>query len=373
MRALGIPIALLLAACTFKVVPGESGGGDDGGPGGGDGPRPDGSKGTPFRKRITIDPARVTGTQTQFPVWIVLDGDADLKARAAEDGFDIYFTAGDGTPVPYQIQRWTRTSGRLEAWVRADLNDTADTVLELRYGDPSRAPAPSPAQVFASSFAAVWHLDDRLDTDAVADATGNRPGSAGGLGPSDQVAAQLGGGIDFDGGDDRILFTNPFAGGGDHTISAWVNQRTANGCDTIVTLGSPTGSRSRFLHSNLGGRLSAGFYNNDWPANVLPSIDNDGWSLLHWVFKGSSRQSRIYRDGVQIGQTHTFNGGIDTMGPDGNIGYAPASWGTCWLSGVLDEVRLATAERTAGWIATEHANQSSPQTFYAVGDESPAP
>jgi hypothetical protein len=370
-----MPIALLCTACTFRVV--EGGGADSGPHNGGDGgPRIDGAEGTPYRKRITIDPARVSGAQAQFPVWIVLDGDAGLQEHATQEGFDIYFTAGDGTPIPYQIQRWTKAAGRLEAWVRADLSDAADMVIELRYGDPSRASVANPAEVFASSFAAVWHLDDRLDTDAVADATSKRPGSAGGLVPGDQVAAQLGGGIDFDGVDDRILFTNPFIGGGDHTISAWVNQRTTSDCDSIVTVGSPAGGDSRFLHSHLGGRLAAGFFTNDWPttgANPLPSIEDAGWVLLHWVFKGSNRQSRMYRNGVQVGSTYTFSGGIDTQGTDGNIGFAPAQWGTCWLNGILDEVRLATIDRTAGWIATEHANQRSPQTFYTVGAEERAP
>ena len=52
------------------------------------------------------------------------------------------------------------------------------------------------------------------------------------------------------------------------------------------------------------------------------------------------------------------------------IGIAPSqSVGTnaSPLKGILDEVRIATVERPAGWIATEFANQSSPQTFYSVG------
>jgi hypothetical protein len=118
-----------------------------------------------------------------------------------------------------------------------------------------------------------------------------------------------------------------------------------------------------------------GFYNNDWPltgGEALPSIENAGWGLIHWVFKGSTRQSRVYRNGVQL-KSHTFSGGLNTQGPDGNLGFAPAGWGTCWLNGTLDEVRLATVERTAGWIATEHANQSSPLTFYMVGAEERLP
>jgi hypothetical protein len=33
----------------------------------------------------------------------------------------------------------------------------------------------------------------------------------------------------------------------------------------------------------------------------------------------------------------------------------------------LDEVRISSVARSAGWIATEYANQHSPSTFYSVG------
>jgi hypothetical protein len=367
VRALGLPIALWLAGCSFKVISEPAGGDGDGAPG------------VPLKKRIAIDPARVDGAHAQFPVWIALV-DGELAAGASQGGADIYFTDEGGAALPHQIQRWDQETGRLEAWVRVDLSDTAETVLELRYGDPRPAAAPSPPTVFSNSFAAVWHLDDRLDTMEVSDARGERPGAAlGGLGTSHQVAAQLGGGVDFDGMSTRIEFANPFLGNVDHTFSAWVNQRTAAGCDTIVMVGNSAGQRSRFLYSHFLGGVYTGFYANDWQTPVA-SIQDAGWILLHWTYKGATRVGRIYRDGAEVAP-HTFSGaggGPNTLGTGGYLGYTPPQWNPdqtnpCALNGILDEVRLATVERTAGWIATEHANQSSPQTFYTVGREEPAP
>jgi hypothetical protein len=365
MRPAGLAIALMVVAgCSFQVIPAETGG--------------DGGAGVPLKKRITIDPAQVMGAQAGFPVWIALD-DPDLANGATPGGEDIHFTGADGAALPHEIQRWDRAAGRLEAWVRADLADDAPTVLELRYGDPGATRAPEPAAVFASGFAAVWHLDDRLDTMAVAEARGERVGTAlGGLNPSHQVAAQLGGGIDFDGLVARIELVNPFTGNSPHTISAWVKQRTATGCDSIVTVGNPMSGKSRLLygHFTLGANgVHTGFYANDWSPPGL-GIQNTGWVLLHWVYQGGgARQSRIYLNGAEMG-THAYSGGISTEGTGGHIGYAPPQWNPdqtnpCALNGVLDEVRLATAVRDAGWIATEHANQSSPQTFYTVGPEEP--
>jgi hypothetical protein len=378
MRGAGVTLIMLMAGCRFDLPargPGDaaSDGPADDGPG--DGPV-DVPSGLARRKQITIDPARVTGNQTAFPVWIALT-DSDLQARAAASGADIHFTGPDGTPP-----------GRLEAWVRANLDDNAPTVLEVRYGDPAAAHPANPPAVFSSAFLAVWHLDDALGAAAVAEATGQRTGTAqGGLGPTDQVPARLGGGLDLDGNDDRIEFVNPFAGSGDHTFSAWVNQRTASGFDGIIVVGNPATNQSRIFHSHYTvatpAGVFAGVYGNDWPTspNPLPNIQGAGWVLLHWTYQGGAgRLGRVYRDGVLV-DMHSFSGGgggPNTQGTQGFLGYSlpqlgPGGNTPCALNGTLDEVRLASVARSPDWIATEFANQSSPQTFYAVGPELTVP
>jgi hypothetical protein len=372
MRGAAVLLLVLVAGCRFDLPGGTPADGApvlDGPPGDG---TVDGPPGTVRRKQITIDPARVTGDLAAFPVWIVLAADADLAARATASGADLHFTGAGGTPLPYQLQRWTQATGHLEAWVKVDLDDDLPTVVELRYGEPGAAHAPDPPAVFSSAFAAVWHLDDPLAAATVAEATGQRAGTAmGGLGPADQIAARLGGGIDFDGNDDQIQFVNPFAGGGSHTFSAWVNQRTATVYDSVVTVGNPATNQSRWFHSHFMEGVSAGFFANDLPGSVA-NIENDGWVLLHWTWSGATRQSRVYVNGAQV-DSRTLAGTVNTQGAAGYLGYAPSAWGPAALNGTLDEVRLSTAERSAGWIATEHANQSAPQTFYTVGPEQLVP
>jgi hypothetical protein len=226
--------------------------------------------------------------------------------------------------------------------------------------------------VFGSSFAAVWHLDDPLATSTIADATNARSGTAMGLVPGDQGPAQLGGGITFDGASKQIRFTNPYVGSGPHTISAWVNQKAATSYDTIVTVGNGSPQQSRWFHAHfMDSGAAVGFFMNDWSDPAGMKLDNAGWTLVHWVFQGG--ESRLYRDGVQAG-IHTHAAGINTQGTAGYLGFAPIVWGpSCGLNGSLDEVRLATVARSAGWIATEYANQKSPQTFYSVGPEEAVP
>jgi hypothetical protein len=93
------------------------------------------------------------------------------------------------------------------------------------------------------------------------------------------------------------------------------------------------------------------------------------------VFEGGNGRSRIYRNGVEIPGSPQTLSNIDTQGTTGIIGHAPEpAYGTnMGMRGTLDELRIATTTRSAGWIATEYANQNSPSTFYAVGAEQLAP
>jgi len=59
-----------------------------------------------FRKAITIDPAQVQGSQTNFPVLISIT-DADLGGAALANGDDILFTSFDGiTQISHEIESW---------------------------------------------------------------------------------------------------------------------------------------------------------------------------------------------------------------------------------------------------------------------------
>jgi hypothetical protein len=327
------------------------------------------------RKPITIDHSKVAGPLADFPVWIDISG-ADIAGGAQPDGKDIFLTDANGTALDYEIERWS--SPRLLAWVRiANLSDTTDTKIYVRYGDVSQATAhpANPAGVFGANDAAVWHLDDTLATTAIADSTGTHAGTATGLTTGAHVTGKLGSAITFDGsGTGSIAFTNPFTNG-PHTISVWVNQNTVNHTSAIVTIGDNNTDRARFLYGHYGGSSNTGIgtFNDDWvPTN---NIEGAGWVLLHWVHEGGNKKTHLYRNGVEIaGSPHTLTGAPNTMTTTGLIGFAPEpEFGAPnGMSGIIDELRLATTVRSGDWIETEYANQNSPMTFYQVGPDEPA-
>jgi hypothetical protein len=376
----GWVLAVVLAGCTFRhgAMNGSDGSvaGDVATPhdttGSGDG---DGSAITAWRKAITIQGSMVSNTVASFPVWFDLT-DSELAAHARADGSDIYFTDASDAAIPYQIQRWDPASGHLLAWfLAAQLTKNTNATFYIRYGGMQAAPAQDPPSVFAA-YAAVWHMDDPLAGAApmVSDAKGAAPGTSTNLTASRQVAAQLGGGIDFNGSTMYVTFDNMVTGNTSSTFSAWVNERSANGMDAIVTVGSPATSQSRFLYAVYqNNNIGAGLWNNDWQ-DVGTNVQNTSWTLLHWTFDGSNNKSTVYQNGAVLAN-HTFASGANTTGTTaaGWIGFAPAGWGTNYLNGILDEVRISKSVLSPDWIGIEYANQKSPSTFYSVGAAEAAP
>lgn len=366
-------VALLVAvtACSFQhglpVVPDD--GAVDVGGNGSDAGASDAAIDAPAptlrQKTIRIEQV-VMGNHTNFPLWIKLT-DADLAARARNDGTDIHFVAGT-TDLDFEIQRWEKNTGSLEAWVRVPSLGSG-TQLAIRYGDLAAAHAADAPGTFAG-YQAVWHLDDALVNTTVADARNLSNGTAVSLTTTDSVAAQLGRGVDFEDGAEQITFTNPLTGNTAHTISAWVNQRATTSNDAIIAMGNGVLNQARWFHSRYNtATIAVGFYANDYD-NVNEDIIADGWVLLHWVYEaGGNRRSRIYRDGVQVG-TSTHTAGINTQGTAGTIGNAGALFGVdMGLNATLDEVRIINTARSANWIAAEALNQTTPTMFYTVSAE----
>ncbi|HWN68563.1 MAG TPA: DUF2341 domain-containing protein [Haliangium sp.] len=339
-------------------------------------PRPDAAPDNQRRKQITIDAARVQapavpGSLADFPVLFSVV-DPDIRARAAADGSDIYFTDALGvTRLVHEIEKWDPTTGALVAWVKIpSLSASLNTVLYVNYG--GQAEPVTPANVWTSDFAAVWHLaqDPGPGTSrGIIDSTGGNDGTAHeSMQSGDLVAGQIGNAIDFDGTDDEITFNNPITGSRSHTISAWVNQRSSSNDDAVVVLGTGVMNQARWLYSvRSGGDVAVGFYTNDRTSGT--NIENDGWRLLHWTYDGTT--SRLYVSGAQQGADFTA-GSVDTRGNTGWIGnVSAAAFGSNLnLNGQIDEVRIATVARPVEWITTEFNNQSSPATFYTVGPES---
>ena len=119
------------------------------------------------RKRLTIDQRFVDEDLRDFPLWVRLDGDADLM-RARADGRSLYFTDEQGQALDAEFEARDLAAGDLRAWVRVPLvSHREDTVLFLYWEDGlDHSAEQSAASVWSAGFEAVFHLDDGRDASA---------------------------------------------------------------------------------------------------------------------------------------------------------------------------------------------------------------
>jgi hypothetical protein len=382
-------LAAVVAGCSFQhgVVPGADSGGGNGG-GGSDGSlagtdaRSDGTAGSTAHVRmLDIDDTRVTGgPHTDFPLlvsitqpWLRTAAMGGEVARA--DGFDIYFSADQAgaTRLAHEVEVYTPATGTLVAWVKLP-SLSPQTVLYLHYGDTTvTTDSQNVHAVWSGGFAGVFHQR------TLADATGNSAQL------QSTASGTAGGEIDlattFDGIDDQVslgsatALDNIFVGGG--TAEAWFYARTwgENGFGRIFDKGHVSGwsltvdntdapASVVFLHGTTTGGW--GF----WTANN--SVTLNAWHHVALVYDKNltANDPAIYIDGRAVTVTRD-TGPNAALVSDATVALTEGNRSALdrTFDGFLDELRLSSGSRSAGWIATEVKNQAEPSQFFAIGPE----
>jgi len=333
-----------------------------------------------YDKTITVQGSQVAGDVTGFPIWITLSNDPDLGAYARADHTDIYFVDNTATAIPYEITAWDKSSGTLQAWVRAahltpNPGMPNPNVFHLRFGGVTAPHGSDGAAVFDNNFSAVWHLDSIAGT-TVADATATTPGAL--VGTATPSAGQLGNGFTFTGTTSSVTFTSPVTGGGSSTMSAWIDAAPSATAYSyaLIVIGTAQTDEARWFYAMHGGHnqtLCAGLYSDDHvpsPPEVLPATT---WKKVDWVYDSIAMRSHLYVDGSEVDGA-TGIGPATTTSTAGMFANAPAAYqnvGTTAFNGVLDEVRIAKTARSANWLRTEYNNEHAPSSFYVVGLATP--
>jgi hypothetical protein len=89
-----------------------------------------------YRMPITINKAKVSGTQSNFPVLVSITS-ASLKSEINGghvkngSGYDIVFRASDGTTaLPHDMESYIAATGQLIAWVKVpSISSATDTLI----------------------------------------------------------------------------------------------------------------------------------------------------------------------------------------------------------------------------------------------------
>jgi hypothetical protein len=329
------------------------------------------------RKKLTLNAGLVQADVTDFPVLISFTGDSDLAANAQSDFDDVLFTSADGvTILDHEIEDYNSTNGDIVAWVKIpSLSSSVDTDIYMYYGCGTAENQENPPGVWSNGFEGVWHLHDDFN-DSTANANHGTNSSS-----TDDSPAYIADGQDCNKASGDQYIRIPVSSGsnlenlneGDYTVQAWFNSDTRPSSSTwsdnnhfhaIVMRDSPdkvTGiGYNHWYKFELTHQLTSGYDAAGWE-DTSYSIPT-GWRHVTGVVDKTNTYIKVYVDGTN---THTTSpvsaAGYDYGTADWLIGIHNPGGGTFRYAadGQVDEVRLISGVRTAGWIETEFNNQSN--------------
>lgn len=330
----------------------------------------------PQRTRIRIFKEKVTdGPHTDFPVLVQTTSDSGLASYAQDDGDDIVFTSEDAiTPLDYELVSFNGTTGAMVAWVKVPvLSSTNDTILWMYYGNSAVSAQEDPTNVWTNSYNAVWHMEESptAGNNEIQDSTANnRDGSAeSGLDGTNLITGVIGSGLDFEATSNQLVRVPNGAGLNNvstGTISTWVRwnasgqnsaypgnkygaimAREQNGVfgNNIIAIdaSNPASGKVTWTHQDSN--------NKDITGNT--NVGTGTWRYVVVSFTSGSHV--LYMDGVQVGTSSTTGSNNNNSAIDFTFG----GWeGQGTPDVTMDELRLSSTNRSAGWVATEYRNMT---------------
>jgi len=358
------------------------------------------------RIKITVDSGDIDAALSDFPVPIYLStssgtNSADVSAVFDELELDanrkkIAVTTSDGITECYvEIEQWDDANEKAWLWVKIpSIASGVDTDLYLYYdagksdndtyvGDTNSTPAEN---VWDANFKAVYHMRDGASNAAIYDSTANNnDGTKRGANEPIEIAGQIAGAQDFDGGDDYIDCGAPANlnfGTGDFSLETLF--RCGDNATTKVLLQkSPShGGPGLGYWFYIEAAGDARFYIKDSDGDVkfkqdVHNFEDDIWTYL--VAQRDSDFLHLFRDGADIGGAVDASI-VDNIDTASHLVIGANSPKTArFFLGDIDEVRVSDIARTAAWIkATKESLwddlltfgvEEQPNTIYIDGIE----
>jgi hypothetical protein len=329
------------------------------------------------RTQLRINGAQVAEEQADFPVLVSATrstwrstGNGGRVAQT--DGDDLLFTSSDGTTkLAHEIERYDPATGELVAWVLLpSLPAGEDTDLYLYYGNADAANQQDPTAVWPADYRGVWHMSESGTVATLRDSTSNNfDGTA--TGTITGAAGEIAGGLDFTAATNWFDCGNgaPSIVTGAMTVSFWINPEAYTNTGAVIGKQSGSGLRSWVVRLDSGGNIN---FNISPTGTTAPGafsavIPLDEWTHIAAVYTPSTSLA-VFVNGVldEAGQNTTS---IPASQHDNGLAMLIGKRNgcdPCEIQSLLDEVRLQTAARSAGWLLTEYRNQSAPGTFMSV-------
>jgi len=278
-------------------------------------------------------------------------GDFNFK-EAKADGSDLRFFAADGkTPLKYHIENFDAANELATAWVtlpKLSASSKADAIVMAWGNDKATAEGDGTggydaSQIFVYQFPAGAEGKDATGNGNTAKLNGAKP----------QPAGQLGGALTFDGKASLAVpasVTMKLSGANGFTYTAWIKPNGA-GAGTLLAMGD----RARGLRVGLtAGHVSVSLGGGN--ATSGSALKAGEWQHLAVVVSGG--KASFYLNGVAAG-----SGSVTAADVSGEAAIGEG------FSGELDELGLAGAARSEGYVKALAQSQVADSPLIAIADD----
>jgi hypothetical protein len=319
-----------------------------------------------YSKRLSLNTsssgAGVAGTVTNFPVLVRLNDVTFDFSQARSGGEDIRFTKSDGSPLSYEIERWDPGNKRAEFWVKTDTvfgNDSNQSII-MYWGNAAASSGSNGSSVFdtADGFIGVWHMNDypSAGTASIRDYTANAHHATpfGSMTEANSADGAVGKALSFDGKDDYLNAGNVSIPG-NYSVGLWVLMDTLGDYQRFIYKDS---SYTLWYDKDSVSVRMEHFSNPTWWKGLLQDggtrvpMTTGTWYYLIATFDGIS--IRLYKNGAEVSTSNAV-----TIVPRTNA--IPLLFGqsrkNSFVNGIMDEIRIEGAVRSADWVRLCYMNQ----------------
>ena len=310
------------------------------------------------RKPIQIDTsaagANVTSPIGAAPVLVRLHAGNFRFGSAKEDGSDLRFVAGDDkTPLKHHFEKYDSLLGEALVWVGVpDLKPGAKTPIWIYYGNPKATPAEDAKGTYDGATALVYHFAESGQPPRDSSNWGSHAAS----GAAGVDGAIVGRGLKLDGTTAVSIAPGPalaWSAGASFTWSAWVKPSDAEATGEIF---SRRDGAKLFVVGFEGGKpyVAVDSGTGVQRAQAPTAVAANGWVHLAVT---AGRELALYVDGAQAARVAATLPALSTPAvlggppPTASPGQ-PAKGGAAApaFKGEVDELQLANAERSAGFL-----------------------
>jgi hypothetical protein len=335
------------------------------------------------RRTITVSGSSVNSDLFSITVPILID-QPEIFEHCRPDGRDLAVTLLDGTTaLNREVAYFDAANKKAMIWVKLPwIFAGTDQQLYLYYGNPNIDVYPDNPNVWAGTYAAVWHLDQV--SDPIRDATWNRnDGITENLGGSATstlgVDGKVGRAIEFSADqDNRILISrnDPSFFTDYVTITAWVRWRDdmASGIGRIFDRTREDNgfvSIYSLMVDNTTGVASAEFYTDQGSYGTLTSsvpLSADQWH--HLTFVHGITESKLFVDGVSVATSTQATGASLSLSSPGRSVMAIGNQGgrSRPFNGTIDEVKITRDARNDSWVKFRSNVERDPKNIVQISD-----